>query len=61
MILGGDFNLIRSVEDKSSGVGDKHLINAFNKFIGDFDLKDLYRGAQSSHGLTSKKIQCRAI
>jgi hypothetical protein len=27
MMLGGDFNLVRKVEDKSSGNVDVHLIN----------------------------------
>jgi hypothetical protein len=33
IIIGGDFNLIRSENDKSNGVGDRRLMNAFNCFL----------------------------
>lgn len=46
MLKWGDFNLIRSVQDKSSGQGDQRLINAFNGFIGNFSLRELHGGTQ---------------
>ena len=38
-ILGGDFNLIRSQEDQSSGVLNKKLMDAFNNYI---ELKNIF-------------------
>lgn len=43
-LIGGDFNLIRGEEDKSTGGGDTRLMNAFNDFIENNKLKELYRG-----------------
>ncbi|PUZ56665.1 hypothetical protein GQ55_5G345000 [Panicum hallii var. hallii] len=42
-LLGGDFNLIRTMGDKSSGLGDAGLISMFNSFIEDFDLREIQR------------------
>lgn len=44
LLLGGDFNLIRGVNEKNSGRGDAKLIRAFNSFIEKFDLREIYRG-----------------
>jgi len=33
MMLGGDFNLVRKVDEKSSGNVDVHLMDAFNEMI----------------------------
>jgi endonuclease/exonuclease/phosphatase family metal-dependent hydrolase len=46
IIIGGDFNLIRSESDKSNGVGDRHLMNAFNCFIEECELREMHRGAR---------------
>jgi hypothetical protein len=46
IIIGGDFNLIRSESDKSNGVGDRHLMNAFNCFIEECELREMHRGGQ---------------
>lgn len=41
--MGGDFNLIRYEEDKSSGHGDQRLIFLFNDFIGRLGLREIAR------------------
>lgn len=43
MVLGGDFNLIRSIEDKSNRQGDPKLINLFNSLIEDHQLREIKR------------------
>ena len=43
LMMGGDFNLIRSLSDKSSGIGDRRLIDAFNDFKEGFELRELHR------------------
>lgn len=40
----GDFNLIRTPGDKSSGVGDVTLMEAFNSFTEKFNLREIHRG-----------------
>jgi exonuclease III len=42
-IIGGDFNLIWTSEDRSSGGGDQKLMDAFNSFIEKFSLREIYR------------------
>jgi len=44
LVLGGDFNLIRTIEDKSTKTGNDRLMKLFNDFIENFELRDLYRG-----------------
>lgn len=45
MVLGGgDFNLIRRVEDKSSNNINYNLIDSFNGFIADNNLMEIKRG-----------------
>jgi hypothetical protein len=44
ILLGGDFNLIRSNRDKNQGQGDPRLMELFNDFIGNFQLRDLFIG-----------------
>jgi exonuclease III len=46
VILGGDFNLIREASDKNSENIDLGLINLFNEFIGDLQLRELKRSGQ---------------
>lgn len=41
--LHGDFNLIRSMEDKSNNQGDLRLIKLFNEFIKDQQLREIMR------------------
>jgi hypothetical protein len=41
--LGGDFNLIRRVEEKSSGNANVGLMEAFNEMISNSALRELYR------------------
>lgn len=46
IILGGDFNLIREANDKNSENINLGLINIFNEFIGDLQLRELKRSGQ---------------
>ena len=43
MVGGGDFNLIRKLEDKSSGLGDLWLISTFNDFIDTSEIREIAR------------------
>jgi hypothetical protein len=56
-IIGGDFNLIRFEEDKRNCVGDKKIMNAFNSFIEELDLRELHKGGAGSHGLIIKFLR----
>jgi hypothetical protein len=40
-LIGGDFNIMRRPEDKSSGVFDLKWPNLFNAFIESLDLKEI--------------------
>jgi len=42
VLLGGDFNLIRSNNDRNQGMGDQKLMELFNGFIGDFHLREIH-------------------
>lgn len=42
-MLGGDFNLVRKIEEKSSGNVDLHMINAFNEMINLTELREIQR------------------
>lgn len=55
LIVGGDFNLVRKVEEKSSGNVDVRLVDAFNDMINTTALRELHRSG--THGLTSKTPQ----
>ena len=44
LVIGGDFNLIRTLDDKSTKTGSEKLMKLFNDFIEKFDLRDLHRG-----------------
>jgi len=57
----GDFNLIRSHGDKSSGGGDQKLIDLFNGFIGKFDLREVFRMGGKFTWTNKKKILCAVI
>jgi hypothetical protein len=46
LIIGGDFNLIREISDKNSDNIDFNLIDQFNSFIGDHELRELKRSGQ---------------
>ena len=39
---GGDFNLIRSTKDTNQGQGDPKLMDLFNDFIGNFQLREIF-------------------
>lgn len=42
MVLGGDFNLIRNNSERNKGQGDQKLMDLFNNFIGNFQLREIY-------------------
>jgi exonuclease III len=44
ILIGGDFNLIRGADDKSNGVVDQKLVDAFNNFIEKLSLREMHRG-----------------
>jgi hypothetical protein len=44
--LGGDFNLIRESSDKNSENYNYNLMDKFNDFIGDHQLRELKRSGQ---------------
>ncbi|CAD6340438.1 unnamed protein product [Miscanthus lutarioriparius] len=46
IILGGDFNLIREISDKNSDNHNQTLMDKFNDFIGDYQLRELKRSGQ---------------
>lgn len=43
MLLGGDFNMIKKVEEKSSRNVDIQLMDAFNDMINITELRELHR------------------
>lgn len=43
MLVGGDFNLIRRVEEKSTGNVNVQWMNAFNDFIANTEIRELHR------------------
>lgn len=43
ILLGGDFNLIRRMEEKSSGNVNAHMMEAFNEMISVTELKEIQR------------------
>ena len=43
VIVGGDFNLLRSVEDKNNGQVDQSGMQRFNDWIADLELRELDR------------------
>lgn len=57
-IIGGDFNLVRWVTDKSNGVVNKHWADAFNNWINMHGLIEL---KSSSRNFTWSNNQENAI
>lgn len=55
MLLGGDFNLVRRIEEKSSGNVDIPLMDAFNDMINNTSLRELQRSG-SRYTWTNKQI-----
>jgi len=43
MILGGDFNLVRRIEEKSNGNVNVQMMEAFNEMINNTALRELHR------------------
>lgn len=41
-IMGGDFNLIRNNKERNQGQGDPNLMDLFNEFIGNYQLREIY-------------------
>lgn len=46
IILGGDFNLIREISDKNLDNHNQTLMDKFNDFIDDYQLRELKRSGQ---------------
>jgi hypothetical protein len=42
LLMGGDFNLIRSNKDINRGSGNQNLLDLFNNFIGQFQLREIF-------------------
>lgn len=55
MLFGGDFNLVRRVEEKSSGNVSIHLMEAFNEMINVIELRELQRNG-SRYTWSNKQI-----
>jgi hypothetical protein len=43
-LIGGDFNLIRQSEEKSTGNVNVQMMDAFNMFVVDTEMRELHRG-----------------
>ena len=43
IIVGGDFNLVRDMAEKSNGVINRNLVHIFNQFVNDTSLRELHR------------------
>lgn len=54
-IIGGDFNLVRRVEEKSTGNVKHNLVNAFNSFVANTGLREIHRGG-GQYTWTNKQI-----
>lgn len=44
ILMGGDFNLIRNNKERNQGQGDPRLMDLFNNFIGDLQLREIQWG-----------------
>lgn len=42
IVMGGDFNLVRNNKDRNRGQGDPKLMEIFNDFIGEFQLREIF-------------------
>ena len=42
ILMGGDFNLIRSNRDRNKGQGDPKLMDLFNNFVGTFHRREIF-------------------
>ena len=56
LLIGGDFNLVRRVEDKSSGQVNVRFMSAFNEMIKNVAVRELYRN--DSRYTWSNKQMC---
>lgn len=54
LVIGGDFNLIRFMEEKNSDNYNFGLMDSFNAWIGDFQLREIKR-AGPKHTWTNKQ------
>jgi len=54
VLLGGDFNLVRRIEEKSSSNVDLHMMDAFNNMINNTALRELQR-SRSRYTWTNKQ------
>jgi len=56
VLIGGDFNLIRTVEEKSLGNVNTFWMNAFNDFVANTEMRELH-GAGGQYTWTNKHIK----
>jgi exonuclease III len=54
-LIGGDFNLIRQSDEKSTGNANTHLMDVFNAFVADTELREIRRGG-GQYTWTNKQI-----
>lgn len=55
IIVGGDFNLVRDSSEKSTGNVNNSLVNFFNQFVSDVNLREMYRHG-GTYTWTNKQI-----
>lgn len=56
LVMGGDFNLVREIKDKSSNQGDRRLIDLFNSFIEKNNLREINR-CGAKYTWTNKQLK----
>lgn len=60
LLVGGDFNLVRKISEKSCGLVDHRFMDAFNEMIDVVELRELFRGG-CKYTWTNKQlsqVQC---
>lgn len=56
ILIGGDFNIVRRVEEKSTGNVNTHWMNAFNTFVANSEVRELHRSG-GQYTWTNKQSQ----
>jgi len=54
-VIGGDFNLVRRIEEKSTSNVNLSLMDAFNNFVANTGLREIHRGG-GQYTWTNKQI-----
>lgn len=55
VLAGGDFNMVRRVEEKSSGNVNIQWMNAFNEFVSNIEIRALHR-SRGQYTWTNKQL-----